>query len=113
MSSGGKRSKYHSFFSKRRQSRSPVNDGGRKNDPKKQHLSINAPRKDLSEDVKEEQLEDVNISGENLSDEVVALIASNHKKKWQYLCRCCQQKEDHLQVSDLRSKRPRKEGPNY
>ena len=76
MSSGSRRSKYHSFFSKRKQSQSPVNAGGRKNDPKKQHLS---PRKDLSEDVKVEQQEVVNISGENLSDEVVALIASSHK----------------------------------
>ena len=77
MSSGNRRSRYHSFFSKRKQSKSPVNAGGRKNDPKKQHLSINAPR--VSEDVKVEQQEVVNISGENLSDEVVALIASNHK----------------------------------
>ena len=76
MSSGSRRSKYHRFFSKRKQSQSPVNAGGRKNDPKKQHLS---PRKDLSEDVKVEQQEVVNISGENLSDEVVALIASSHK----------------------------------
>ena len=77
MSSGGRRSRYHSFFSKRKQSKSPVNAGGRKNDPKKQHLSINAPRKDLSEDVKVEQQEVVNILGENLSDEVVAFIANN------------------------------------
>ena len=50
--------KYHSFFSKRRQSKSPTrNPGGRSNPPKKQHLDFN--EKEVTELLKEE---DSNIS---------------------------------------------------
>ena len=77
MSSGGRKSKYYSFFSKRKASKSPSTDPeGRRNAPKKQHLDAAANRSVVNEhEVKEE--EDANISGENLSEDVVAQIASN------------------------------------
>ena len=73
MSDSNKKSKYHSFFTKRRPSNSPnASEGGsaRSNPPKKQHLDAQAQAENL--------LKDINISGENLSQEEVAEIAGNH-----------------------------------
>ena len=80
MSSTKKKSKYHSFFSKKRTpSRSPSDPGGRINAPKKQHLDVTKVQKDFTpREVNELLKDDANISGNNLSEDVVAEIASNH-----------------------------------
>ena len=86
MSSTNKKSKYHSFFSKKRTpSRSPSDPGGRTNAPKKQHLDVTKVQKDFTPmEVNELLKDDANISGNNLSEDVVAEIASNHTETGTY-----------------------------
>ena len=72
MSDPNKKKKYHSFFHKRKPSKSPSSSEGgsaRSNPPKKIHLDAQVQAEHL--------LKDINISGENLSKEEVAEIAGN------------------------------------